>query len=200
MCGLKLGQPAFTQSQREREREMFRCISALRNFDLLLPLQQRVVKPLGWARAAPPSGYHSALPHAVELVHSEPTNTQLLLYGDTQTVWCSKQRWWREHESCSICILNNNNSVHMCQLYRRMRTHLLCSVLYVGAFTLPLFVSVIVLSHTIVKTGVTFPAASGGAFFCSSRLATSIFPYFAATCKGVKPFWRDTEQKKRALS
>lgn len=34
----------------------------------------------------------------------------------------------------------------------------------------------------------TFPAASGAALFCRSKLATSILPYFAATCSGLKPF------------
>lgn len=47
-------------------------------FDWLLPLQQRAVRLPGWARAAPPSGYHSVLLHAVELVHSEHTYTTIV--------------------------------------------------------------------------------------------------------------------------
>lgn len=40
----------------------------------------------------------------------------------------------------------------------------------------------------------TFPAASGAAPFCRSRLATSIWPYLAATCRGLNPFcWRQKE-------
>lgn len=46
----------------------------------------------------------------------------------------------------------------------------------------------------------TFPAASGEALFCSRRLATSNFPYFAATWRGVNPFWKknhkNNEQQK----
>lgn len=38
------------------------------------------------------------------------------------------------------------------------------------------------------KSSLTFPAASGAALFCRRRLATSILPYFAATCRGLNPF------------
>lgn len=50
------------------------------------------------------------------------------------------------------------------------------------------------LSHVSVprihpfKSSLTFPAASGAALLCRRRLATSILPYFAATCRGLKPF------------
>lgn len=40
----------------------------------------------------------------------------------------------------------------------------------------------------------TFPEASGDAFFWSSRLATSIFPYFAATWSGVNPFCKRKQE------
>ena len=36
---------------------------------------------------------------------------------------------------------------------------------------------------------ITLPCASTGESFCSSNLATLKFPYFAARCSGVKPFF-----------
>lgn len=43
----------------------------------------------------------------------------------------------------------------------------------------------------------TFPAASGEALFCRRRLATSILPYLAATCRGLNPFCGATGEKTR---
>lgn len=52
---------------------------------------------------------------------------------------------------------------------------------------------------TVTTSVHTFPEASGDAFFWSRRLATSIFPYFAATCSGVNPFCKKKQLYSRLV-
>lgn len=102
---------------------MFRCIGALRNFDVLLPLQQRAVKLPGWARAAPPSGYHSALPHAVELVHSEHTHTHTTIVKYRIVQWAEVMKITRELHVATKQTLWNNVTVCTCESCIYIRSH-----------------------------------------------------------------------------
>lgn len=48
----------------------------------------------------------------------------------------------------------------------------------------------------VLEKPFTFPAESAAARRCRRSFATSRLPYLAATCRGVKPFWKCEEQSK----
>lgn len=164
-----------------------------------VPLQPREVRLLGPKAGGPLSDYHNVQLHAVELARSENT-----CRNNNQCQKCLNIRGLDLGDGISVGSTQSVSYIPLSTMLGPQSSPPISKVIFI-------LCSLTRTSHNLGDLwwsskclfcyhgrGLlqgnqphTFPAASGDALFCSRRLATSSFPYFAATWRGVNPFWKE---------